>query len=58
MGISVENGGVLTTVQDGGRFGYEQYGLSTSGPMDQRAFALANVLVGNDPNEAALGKIL
>ena len=54
MGISVENGGVLTTVQDGGRFGYEQYGLSTSGPMDQRAFALANVLVGNDPNEAAL----
>ena len=54
MGVIVENGGVLTTVQDSGRFGYEQYGLSTSGPMDQRAFQTANVLVGNDPNEAAL----
>lgn len=54
MGMIVENGGVLTTIQDSGRFGYEQYGLSTSGPMDQRAFQLANVLVGNDPGEAAL----
>ena len=54
MGVIVENGGVLTTVQDGGRFGYEQYGLSTSGPMDERAFSLANVLVGNDPGTAAL----
>ena len=30
MGVIVENGGVLTTVQDIGRFGYEQYGLSTT----------------------------
>ena len=54
MGFVVESGGVLTTVQDGGRFGYEQYGLSTSGPMDRRAFQIANILVGNDRNEAAL----
>lgn len=48
----VENGGILTSVQDGGRFGYEQFGVSPSGPMDRRSFEMANVLVGNDRNEA------
>ena len=31
MGIIVENGGILTTVQDEGRFGYQAFGVSTSG---------------------------
>ena len=30
MGIIVENGGILTTVQDEGRFGYQAFGVSTS----------------------------
>ena len=34
MGIIVENGGILTTVQDEGRFGYQAFGVSTSGAMD------------------------
>ena len=34
MGIFIETPGVLTTVQDGGRYGYEQFGVSPSGPMD------------------------
>lgn len=50
----IENGGILTTVQDGGRFGYEAFGVSPSGPMDRRSFEIANVLVGNDRNEACL----
>lgn len=31
MGITVENGGILTTVQDEGRFGNQAFGVSTSG---------------------------
>lgn len=46
--------GLLTTVQDAGRFGYQAYGVSPAGPMDQRAFRLANLLVGNTEKEAAL----
>ena len=51
--ITVELPGVLTTIQDRGRFGYEQYGLSQAGAMDPQALQSANVLVGNDPWEAA-----
>lgn len=54
MGIVVENGGVLTTVQDEGRFGYQAYGVSTSGAMDSHAFHIANLLVGNKMTEGAL----
>ncbi|OUO76474.1 KipI antagonist [Blautia sp. An249] len=54
MGISVENGGILTTVQDEGRFGYQAYGVSTSGAMDSHAFHIANLLVGNKMTEGAL----
>lgn len=50
----IENGGILTTVQDGGRFGYESFGVSSSGPMDRRSFEIANLLVGNDRSEACL----
>lgn len=54
MGIVVESGGLLTSVQDMGRFGYESYGLSPSGAMDPDALRLANVLVGNPQEEAGL----
>ncbi len=54
MGIIVENGGILTTVQDEGRFGYQAFGVSTSGAMDHHAFHIANLLVGNNITEGAL----
>ncbi|WP_343209684.1 biotin-dependent carboxyltransferase family protein [Anaerolentibacter hominis] len=54
MSIFVRSGGLLTTVQDEGRYGYQQYGVMVSGPMDERAFLLANILVGNDACEAEL----
>ena len=53
MGITVENGGILTTVQDEGRFGNQAFGVSTSGAMDPRAFHIANLLVGNKVDFAA-----
>src|SRR5690606_16941759 len=46
--------GLLTTVQDLGRYGYQAYGVSVSGAMDQIAAKLANILVGNHENEGLL----
>ncbi|MFR3529167.1 MAG: hypothetical protein ACLTTZ_01195 [Lachnospiraceae bacterium] len=46
MGIIVENPGIQTTVQDEGRFGYQQFGVSPAGPMDTQSFYLANILAG------------
>ena len=54
MGIKVLNGGLLTTVQDLGRYGYQLFGVSTAGPMDRRSFVTANVLVDNEDNAAGL----
>ena len=54
MGIVVENPGLMTTVQDEGRFGYQQFGVSPAGPMDTRSFYLANILVGNKRGEGLL----
>ena len=54
MSITVLNPGLLTTVQDLGRVGYQQFGVSVSGVMDPRATALANILVGNPDGEAVL----
>lgn len=54
MGITVETPGILTTIQDEGRFGYQQFGVSPAGPMDTRSFYLANILVGNDRGEGAM----
>ena len=53
-GITILNPGLLTTVQDGGRIGYQAFGVSVSGVMDPRAMNIANILVGNDDNEAVL----
>ena len=54
MGFTVEHPGILTTVQDEGRFGYERFGMSPAGPMDLTAFHVANILVGNSRGESAL----
>lgn len=46
--------GLLTTVQDRGRFGYQASGVPVAGPMDSFSHRLANQLVGNDPDAATL----
>ena len=50
MGIKIIKAGLLTTIQDMGRFGYQETGMSVSGVMDTRSASLANILVGNDEN--------
>lgn len=54
MGIVIENPGILTTVQDEGRFGYQQFGVSPAGSMDTKSFYIANILAGNAREEGAL----
>ena len=54
MSITILNPGMLTSVQDLGRIGYQQYGVSVSGVMDPRSASIANILVGNDEGEAVL----
>jgi biotin-dependent carboxylase-like uncharacterized protein len=53
-GLVVEDAGLLTTVQDTGRWGYQHYGVSVSGAMDMSAHRRANRLVGNPPDAATL----
>jgi biotin-dependent carboxylase-like uncharacterized protein len=45
--IRIVEPGALTTVQDLGRPGHLRYGIPPSGPIDRRAFVVANRLVGN-----------
>lgn len=52
--ITIINPGLLTTIQDFGRIGYQQYGVPVAGAMDRFSLQLANILVGNDRYEAAL----
>jgi biotin-dependent carboxylase-like uncharacterized protein len=46
--------GPMTSLQDRGRSGYQRFGVSPSGAMDMRSLAMANVLVGNAPDVAAI----
>ena len=47
MSLQVINAGPLSLLQDYGRYGQRQWGLSTGGPMDEHAFLWANRLLGN-----------
>ncbi|MCP9463553.1 MAG: biotin-dependent carboxyltransferase family protein [Nitrospira sp.] len=51
--IEVIKPGWLTTIQDLGRPGYQQYGMPVAGAMDRFAAIVANRLVGN-PDQAAV----
>ncbi|MCC5976612.1 MAG: biotin-dependent carboxyltransferase family protein [Salinarimonas sp.] len=52
--IEVVDCGPATTIQDAGRYGLQRYGVGPAGAMDRDALTLANLLVGNDPDEAAI----
>ncbi|MBN8209540.1 biotin-dependent carboxyltransferase [Bacillus sp. NTK071] len=52
--FKVTKPGLLTTIQDHGRVGYQQYGIVVSGAMDSFAMNIANFLVGNQRDEAVL----
>ncbi len=46
--------GLLTTVQDRGRHGYQAFGMPVAGAVDEYALRIANILVGNPEGAAAL----
>lgn len=52
--IRIESPGLLTTVQDLGRYGYQRFGMPVSGAADVFSMQLANLLVGNDQGLAVL----
>jgi len=54
MMIHILNPGMLSTVQDLGRFGYMSTGFSPGGAMDGFSLQLANILVGNAPGDGAI----
>lgn len=52
--MRIVKSGLLTTVQDLGRPGYQQYGIVVGGALDGFAARAANLCVGNDDNAALL----
>ena len=53
-GLKVLKPGILTLVQDLGRFAYQHIGLSPGGAADEHAFLWANRLLNNRSNSPAL----
>jgi antagonist of KipI len=54
MEMIVTRAGFLSSVQDLGRTGFREFGVSTSGALDPFALRVANLLVGNDEGAAGL----
>jgi biotin-dependent carboxylase-like uncharacterized protein len=52
--LDVLTPGPYTTVQDRGRFGFQQMGVPLSGTLDAFSAQIANLLVGNPPESAVL----
>ena len=53
-GFKVLQPGLLTLIQDAGRFGYHRIGLTNGGPLDMASFRWANQLCGNPEGTTAL----
>lgn len=54
MSIGIVRSGMLTTVQDEGRWGFQNMGVSVAGAMDRASHRLANLLMGNRQSAATL----
>jgi antagonist of KipI len=54
MKVLVQSAGFLSSVQDLGRTGFRQSGVSVGGALDIHALRVANALVGNDDNAAGI----
>src|SRR3982751_1225456 len=54
MSLRVIRPGMLTTIQDLGRWGHQHTGVPVAGPMDSYSHRLANQLLGNPVDAAAL----
>lgn len=56
--LEILSPGILTSIQDLGRYGYGRYGVAPSGALDSFALRIANLLVGNRPDQAGLEAML
>lgn len=56
--LRILRAGLATSIQDSGRNGWRQYGISVSGVLDHPAMVTANLLVGNAPDSAVLEIVL
>lgn len=54
MSLLIEKPGILSTLQDLGRYGARRFGINPGGVMDAAAARLINILLGNDDNEAVI----
>ena len=54
MALKVHRAGILSTLQDRGRYGYQRFGVPVGGVMDDYSHRLANLLVDNPEDEATL----
>ena len=54
MTLTVTRAGILASIQDLGRIGHRQFGVSAGGALDLHAMRIANFLVGNDESAAGL----
>ena len=54
MTATILRPGFLTTVQDLGRSGFRQSGVTSGGAVDSHALRVANLLVGNNESDAGL----
>lgn len=54
MNIDILRASFLTTVQDLGRMGFREFGVSTGGALDSHALRVANLLVGNKESAAGI----
>lgn len=52
--IKIIKPGLLTTIQDLGRYGFQKFGVIVSGVMDSLSHRIANLLVGNEENAPTL----
>ena len=54
LGVKVINPGLLMTIQDLGRYKFQQFGVPVSGVMDEFSYKILNMLLDNDMDAGAL----
>jgi antagonist of KipI len=54
MSITILKPGMMSSLQDLGRWGFQQFGVPIGGAMDKVSATLANYICGNDENEAVI----
>ena len=54
MSLILHKAGILASIQDFGRVGFQHVGIPISGAMDRQSLELANTICGNDPLSPAI----